>query len=388
MKKTLLLLLFLGHLIIDMSQGSFPVVVAKQKEAFQLSFFQVGLMMTALHLTSSVIQPCFGYLADRLSDRLIIPAGVLWTALSMGVLGWAPNYASALLLVSMAGLGSAAFHPSAMMSTYLNSGTRRGLGAAVFSTAGSLGYAIGPMAGSFLITGYGLHATIWLIPLGCVFCIAFLFSRSAWELQDPKTGTAATQQNDANAPSPRWGAVLAICFIVMMRSWVYVSIITYLPIFFKQKNMDLDQGSLVLTVFLFSGVLGSIYGGHLSDKFGRKSVIVCTMVLFTIPALLLFTVSGVLIWCFAAASGAALLASLSVTIVLTQELLPRQPGLASGLVLGLSFGIGGLGTALTGLLADMLGLTATLWILAWVPPASVILVKFIQIPNLVCKYSG
>ncbi|WP_027183690.1 MFS transporter [Desulfovibrio inopinatus] len=380
MNKTLLFLLFIGHVAIDVSQGAFPVIAAKQKELFQLSYFQVGLMMTALNITSSVIQPAFGHIADRFRTQWFIPGGILWTMVAMGLLGWAPNYISAILLVGFAGLGSAAFHPTAMMAAFLASGAKRGFGAALFSTAGSLGYALGPMLGSFLVLGFGLHATSGLIPIGVVLFIALVFYQYHAARNDrPKKSHPSHTPQQSTAAIP-WFSVSCVCCIVILRSWVYVSVITYLPLLLQTQNIQLEIGSIILTIFLTSGVVASLYGGYLSDRIGRPKVIICSLLLFTVFSSLMLMSKGPWLWILAGASGGALFASLSVTIVLTQELLPNNLGLASGLVLGLSFGIGASGTAITGFLADHFGLSTTFWILAFAPILAAGLVAFVKVP--------
>jgi FSR family fosmidomycin resistance protein-like MFS transporter len=128
MQKIPLLLLFVGHVWVDASQAILPVALVKLKELFSLSYFQVGFIMAVLNLTSSVIQPIFGYISDRFSTGWFVPLGILWTAFAMGLLGWSANYPIAVLLVGLAGLGTAAFHPRAMMAVYLVSGSRLGFG--------------------------------------------------------------------------------------------------------------------------------------------------------------------------------------------------------------------------------------------------------------------
>ena len=162
MQKIPLLLIFLGHVWVDTSQGILPVVLVKLKELFSLNYFQVGLVMMVLNLTSSVIQPVFGYVSDHLRTGWFVPVGILWTALMMGLLGWTPSYAVAVLLVGFAGLGTAAFHPRAMMAVYLISGSRRGLGAAIFTTGGNVGFALGPVVGIPLKSDAGVLGVIGL----------------------------------------------------------------------------------------------------------------------------------------------------------------------------------------------------------------------------------
>ncbi len=375
-----ILLLFLGHVFVDASQGILPVVVTKQKELFDLSYFQVGLMMMVLNLTSSVIQPVFGLISDRFRTAWFIPVGILWTAATMGLLGWSPSYLIAILLVGLAGLGTAAFHPRAMMNVYLLSGDKKGLGTAVFSMGGNLGFAIGPIIGGFLVLGFGLHATVGLLP-PCVllFLLIVFYPGDALRRESPKEETT-DQEIESKGDFP-WGSLTAVCLIVTLRSWVYVSFITFLPLFFQGRGIDLKSGSMILTVFLASGAVAGLYGGHLSDRFGRKAIIVYSSLLYPVLAAMMISFQGPWIWIMAAASGAALLASFSVTIVLTQELMPRRLGLASGLILGLSFGTGGLGSALSGFLADHYGLDNTFWLLALVPVLVAVLTVFIKTPD-------
>jgi FSR family fosmidomycin resistance protein-like MFS transporter len=359
-------LMFLGHVFVDTSQGTLPIVLTRLKDVFELNYFQIGMMMMVLNLTSSVIQPVFGLISDKFRTGWFVPAGILWTAVAMGLVGWAPNYLTALLLVGCAGIGTAAFHPRAMMAVYLVSGNKRGLAAAIFSTGGNLGFALGPLLGSLLVVGYGLHATVSIIPVGFLLFLVVLFYPSDFLRQGGKKKAVAASDDPKGRMIP-WIPLIAVCLIVVLRSWVYMSSITYLPLLFQDRGVALTSGSMILTLFLASGAVAGLFGGHLSDVFGRRSVIIFTGFIYPLLAAGMLKTGGPLMWIFAGASGAALLASFSVTIVLAQELLPGYLGLASGLILGLGFGTGGLGTAVTGFLADIFGLNNAFWLLAFVP---------------------
>jgi FSR family fosmidomycin resistance protein-like MFS transporter len=299
----------------------------------------------------------------------------------MGFLGWAPGYLSILLLVGFAGLGTAAFHPRAMMVVHLVSGSRKGLGTAIFSTAGNIGFALGPTVGSLLVLGFGLHATVGLLGPGLLLTlIIFLCPGDFLSREAPEKANAKTAGDGLH--SILWGSLILTCLIVTLRSWVYLSFMTYLPLFMQEQGLPLTTGSLMLTVFLAGGAVAGLYGGHLSDRVGRGRVIVISMLLYPIFMSLMILSKGPILWVLAAASGAALLASFSVTIVLAQELLPRTLGLASGLILGLGFGMGGLGTALSGWIADTIGLYKTTWILALVPALCSLLGAFIRTPSV------
>jgi FSR family fosmidomycin resistance protein-like MFS transporter len=377
-QKIPLLLIFLGHVWVDTSQGILPIVLVKLKELFYLNYFQVGLVMMVLNLTSSVIQPVFGYVSDHLRTGWFVPLGILWTALAMGLVGWAPSYPVVVLFVGFAGLGTAAFHPRAMMAVYLISGSRRGLGAAVFSTGGNLGFALGPVVGSLLVLKLGMQATLGLlIPGVLLFLLIFCYPGDFLKREALPQDASEGDPKEKSYPIP-WISLMAVCLIVTLRSWVYLSFITYLPMFLQTRGVHLKTASLMLTLFLVGGAAAGLYGGHLSDRVGRRGVIWVSHLIYPVLASLMILANGPSQWILALTSGAALLASFSVTIVLAQELLPRHLGLASGLILGLGFGTGGLGSAISGYLADKLGLYQTVWILAFAPLLAVILTAFIR----------
>jgi FSR family fosmidomycin resistance protein-like MFS transporter len=269
-----------------------------------------------------------------------------------------------------------------MMAVFLVSGSKRGLGAAIFSTGGNLGFALGPVVGGLLVIGFGLHATLGLVPLGILlFVVLVLYPGDFLKKESHGSSAVSKHPDELTAPIP-WVSLISICLIVTLRSWVYMSAITYLPMYFETQGVQLKSGSVLLTIYLACGAAAGLYGGHLSDKIGRKFVIVVSALIYPFLASLMLITSGPWVWLSVGASGAALLASFSVTIVLAQELMPRYVGLASGLILGLGFGTGGLGSALSGFLADMFGLYTTFWILALAPLLIAILVIFIKTPRL------
>ena len=381
MQKFPLFLLFFGHVWVDASQGILPVALVKLKDAFGLTYFQVGAVTAVLNFTSSVIQPLFGFVADRYRLGWFVPWGIVWTALSMGLIGLAPSYVLILFLVGFAGLGTAAFHPRAMMAVSLVSGNRRGFGTAVFVTGGNLGFALGPVVGSFLVLGFGLHATLGLVGPGLIIALAILLYPADYLKRENTSRRDAAESPEDEKVSIPWIPLILVCLIVTLRSWVYISFITYLPMFLQGQGVEIGKASLMLTLFLAGGAAAGLYGGHLSDRIGRVKVIVVSMLLYPLFMSMAILSQGPWLWILIGASGAALLASYSVTIVLAQELLPRNLGLASGLILGLGFGTGGLGVAVSGLIADAVGLYKAVWVLALMPVFGSILAAFVRTPG-------
>jgi MFS transporter, FSR family, fosmidomycin resistance protein len=378
MEKFPIFLIFLGHLWVDASQGILPVALVKLKETFDMTYFQMGLITAVLNISSSVIQPIFGYISDRFRLGWFVPYGILWTAVSMGLLGWAPNYTVLLLLVGFAGLGTAAFHPRGMMTVALLSGSRKGFGTAIFSTGGNLGFALGPVIGGFLILTLGLRATIALIIPAILITLAILLYRRNFLQLDGAFGRSASAEGQTLPPIP-WIPLSLVCLTITFRTWVSSSYMTYLPTFLHDQGVGLESASLMLTGFLACGAAVGLLGGHISDKVGRKSVIIATMLVYPFFASMMILTSGPWLWFFVLASGAFLMASFSVSVVLAQELLPGRLGLAAGLTLGFGFGMGGVGAALSGQIADWIGLHDTMWVLAFVPVLGSITTAFIRI---------
>lgn len=374
MYKRIILLMFLGHVWVDTSQGVLPIMLTQFKDKFDLTYLQVGVVMMVLNLTSSVIQPIFGYVSDRYNLSWVIPAGVLWTSAAMGILGWSPTYPVAVALVALSGLGTAAFHPRAMMAVFLASGSRRGLGTAIFSTGGNIGFAIGPLLGSLIVLGFGLAYTPVLLIPGTLLFLAIVFFAPQIPESPRRSAKPGSTDSSSDLPALPWLALVSVFLIITMRSWVYISFITYLPMLLENRGVSLTRGGVLLTVFLVGGAIAGLFGGHLSDRFGRLRVVFFSMILYPFLAGLMLVSDGTWLWILTCLAGAALLASFSVTIVLTQELMPGRLGLASGLALGLGFGTGGLGSALTGFLADTFGLYSAAWVLAIAPAAAALLV--------------
>jgi FSR family fosmidomycin resistance protein-like MFS transporter len=282
----------------------------------------------------------------------------------MGLTGLSPNYPLLLLSVTLAGLGTAAFHPRATMEVNYISGDRRGLAMAVYTLGGNLGFALGPILAATFVLRWGASSTAWLLVLSAPFAAVLygLRKETAPPPASPKPGREKIQWS--RLP---WRELLILSLLVTLRSWTYQGFVIYLPLFLQGKGIPLMVGSRLLFVFLFSGAIAGLLGGHLSDRWGRKRVIAGSLLLFSPFMFLALWVSGPWVPLLIASAGAMLLAGFSVIIVFAQELMPGNVGLASGLMLGLAFGTGGVGVFLSGLMADALGLEKSIFFLAFLP---------------------
>jgi len=363
-RKRPIALILLSHAVVDSCQNILPVVLPLLRDRFGLSYSQVGLAAALLTISSSLIQPVFGWMSDRWGTQWFLPAGIVWTGMLMGMVGLVPNYWTLLLVLVLTGVGTAAFHPVAAMAAAHAARNQRGLGMSFFSVGGNLGFALGPILMTWiLLLGFGLQGTTLLILPGLVAAGFVHVYRREIEVPFVK---AKERHRQERAPIP-WPKLSALCGLITLRSWGYSGLIIFLPLFLREQGIDLSVAGRALFVFLFFGALGGMLGGHLSDRVGRKQVIATSLLTFPFLMAAALALSGPSRWILLAVAGMALLASFSVTVVFAQELLPQHLGLASGLTLGLAFGAGGLGVGMSGLMADLLGLRTSVWMLVILP---------------------
>src|SRR5467141_1479643 len=351
-----LVTLMLGHLTVDSYVGVIPVLYPLLIGRFHLTLATVGLVSLAYGGFAAISQPLFGVIADRYGTRF---TGVAlgWTAVTFAHVGFVPTFPLLLVLACASGLGSGAFHPfGALDVRALLQAWRRSFGMSVYVTAGTIGVALGPLIGIGLLALFGLHGTGVLVIPG-VATGAYLL----WRMRDQVRPTAAAVKAAALTARPVPVFALAMVIGVMMsRSWTVSVFQAFTPTWYRQLGYGPEFYGPLATTLVLASAVGTVGCGSLADRYGRRAVILATLVL-TVPAILLFTMfPGP--WAFASAILIGFLAASTAPLLLlmAQQLMATRAGLASGLVMGLGFVTGAIGIPINGAIGDAIGLQRSL----------------------------
>jgi len=351
-----LLTLMLGHFTVDSYVGVIPVLYPLLITRFSLSLATVGLVSLAYGGMAAISQPLFGLLADRFGTRFTGLA-LAWTAITFSVVGFVTSFPLLLALALASGLGSGAFHPLGALDVRgLLPAWRRSFGMSIYVTAGTVGVAAGPLIGILAFGAFGIHGTGLLVIPGLVTGGYLL-----WRMRLQRASVAATATRAASAAGPvPIFALAAVIGVMMSRSWTVNVFQAFTPTWYKLMGYGPEFYGPLATTLVLASAAGTVGCGSLADRFGRRTVILATLVL-SVPAILLYTMfpgpwafgSAVLIG-FLAASTAPLM------LLMAQQLMAARAGLASGLVMGLGFVTGAIGVPINGAIADAIGLQKSL----------------------------
>jgi MFS transporter, FSR family, fosmidomycin resistance protein len=360
-----------GHMFTDISQGAIPALLPFLISQRHLSYAAASALVLAATISSSVIQPVFGHLSDRISLPWLMPVGPALGGLGVALAGWAPTYPLLFAAIVLSGIGVAAFHPEGSRFANYVSGARRASGMSLFSVGGNVGFALGPVLVTPLMLAFGLHGTVFvLVP-------TVLMSLVLWYELPRLVGFRTDVVGGRVQPGEHheaWGPFVLLGGVIALRSFVYFGLVTFIPLYYvSDLHASKAFGNTALAAMLLGGALGTLIGGPLADRFGRRSVLTGSMLVLP-PLIVGFLVSGPgLGVVFAALAGAATIATFAVTIVMGQEYLPGRLGVAAGVTIGLSIGLGGVGAPLLGLLADAHGLRAVFELLVVLPLLALLL---------------
>ena len=359
----LLGLLALGHLVIDTNQGSLPALLPYLKTALGLTYTATGVIVLMANITSSLIQPLFGFLADKTARRWLLPLSVFLSSLGIALSGVAPSYYAVLALVMVSGFGIAAYHPEGYRTATQVAGDRKATGVSIFSTGGNIGIAAGPPFITLLLTSFGMPGTLGMFLPGLL--VAALLMAVLPGLSRPLPARA---QGAALAPKTMVGGMSLLVLVISIRSWTQLGFTTYMPFYYLEVlKGDPRMVGTLLAVFLGAGAVGSLIAGPISDRSGHRRYMVSVFFLAAPLAVAFLLVSGVWTFVFLAALGLVLVSTFTVSVVLGQAYMPRNLGMASGLIVGFAIGAGGVGATALGWVADHWGLSSALWISALMP---------------------
>jgi FSR family fosmidomycin resistance protein-like MFS transporter len=365
-----------GHLATDLAQGSLPALLPFLKAEFDLTYTMASALVLAATISSSLIQPLFGLWSDARGALWLLPAGVGLAGVGMALAAAAPSYPLTFLAVLAAGLGVAAYHPEGSKFASYASGSRRASGMSFFSVGGNIGFALGPVYASALILSLGLKGGLLIalpglaVATGLVLVLRYLASFAPEE--------SPREQRAAAAKTETRGLVLLLV-VVGLRSVAHMGLFTFIPLWEIHNGHGEAYGTLVLALFLFAGAVGTLLGGPLADRFGRRPVLRGSFIAAT-PLILVYVLVGGPIGVAAVTlSGACVIGTFGVSLVMSQEYMPGRVGMASGLSIGLAIGLGGVAALVLGALADTVDLETAVLATA-IGPTLALAVSFLLPP--------
>jgi len=382
--------LSVSHLLNDTIQSLLPAIYPLLKESFALDYGQIGLITFTFQVTASLLQPFVGIFTDRRPQPYALPIGMAVSFCGLILLSYAPTYGFLLLAAGLVGVGSSIFHPEASRIARLASGGRHGLAQSVFQVGGNAGTAIGPLLAAAIVVPYGQHSIIWFSVIAMA-AIAVLWRVSHWYRHTHFTATRKPKPVAAIAPSgighTRVVLSLVVLVVLVFSKFFYLeSLRSYYTFFLIDRyGLEIPVAQMLLFVFLFSFAAGTLIGGPLGDRIGRKYVI-WGSILGILPFTLALPHVG-LVWTviLTIPIGIGLASAFPAIIVFAQELVPGKTGMVSGIFFGLAFGMGGIGAAALGELADMTSIEFVYNVCAWLPAIGLLT---IFLPNIEGTHPG
>ncbi len=344
------------HATNDMFSAFLTPMLPRLMEALGVGLGVAATFVSAYAVSSSLLQPLAGLVADRTDRRMLAALGPVLVALGLGALGWWPGYGALIAMLALAGLGSALFHAAgaALVAQYTPP-ERRGFWMSAFSSSGVVGLALGPLVSVGTAQAFGLKGLLYLVPLALVPALVFLRAAPPARLEARPPGLGALVRVFRGDVARLWG-------MGVLRSLVFMSYATTLPVWFVAQGLGEARAALALSVYSLSAAVGGVLGGSASDRWGRKRVLVGTLVaslpLYYLMLLLPLGTLGHLV--ALAVTGAVMNANLPVAVVMAQEHEPSQVATVSGLLMGFTWGFAGLAYSVVGPLIEGFGVLPVL----------------------------
>ncbi|MBF4467193.1 MFS transporter [Flavobacterium sp. LC2016-12] len=379
-QKTIYSILFIisfSHFINDLLQAVIPSVYPLFKEKFNLSFTQIGLITFTYQLTASILQPFIGMYTDKKSKPYSLVVGMIFTLAGLFFVSIADSFSYLLISVSLIGIGSSVFHPESSRVAHLASGGKKGLAQSIFQLGGNAGSAVGPLLAALIVIPNGQSYIVWFCAIALIGIFA-LYRIAIWytdHLEVKRRSKTTSQEVIIHQLSKRrvWLSLVILLVLIFSKYFYMASITSYYTFFLIDKfHLSIQQSQIYLFVFLGAVAAGTLMGGAIGDKFGRKYVIWISILGVAPFTMLLPYVSLFWIGILSVLIGLILSSAFSAILVYATELLPGKVGLVAGLFFGFAFGMGGLGSAVLGKLADLTSIEYVFRICAFLPLIGVI----------------
>jgi MFS transporter, FSR family, fosmidomycin resistance protein len=370
----------LCHLLNDTIQSLLPAIYPILKENYELSFTQIGYLTLTFQITASILQPVVGLYTDHRPKPYSLPFGMAFTLVGLLMLGRAASYPALLLAAALVGLGSSVFHPEAARVARAASGGRYGLAQSIFQVGGNAGSAIGPLLAAFIVLPFGQHSVSWFGVLALVAALILAGVSRWYTTRGRARGKASVLKSPVSRG--RMAATMAILIALLFSKFFYVaSLSTYYTFYLIDTfHVSVQTAQLLLFLFLGAFAVGVLVGGPIGDRIGRKYVI-WGSILGVLPFTLALPHVGLFWTAVLTVPIGLILASASSSIVVyAQEMVPGKVGTINGLFFGLAFGMGGLGAAVLGQLADATSIRFVYDICAYLPAIG-ILTAFLPDPR-------
>lgn len=379
-EKTVFSILFtisFTHLLNDMMQSVIPAVYPIIKDNYHLSFTQIGLITLTFQLTASLLQPFVGHYTDKKPRPFSLSIGMGFTLLGLIALAYATSFYLILVSVALIGLGSSVFHPESSRVAHLASGGKKGLAQSIFQVGGNAGSAVGPLLAALIVVPYGQFYIIWFA-LAAIIGMLVLIRIGKWyqhHLSEVKTRPKAVRITEGpHLSKKRVGWSIFILLVLIFSKYFYMaSMSSYFTFYLIDKfHVSVQASQLYLFAFLAAVAVGTVMGGSLGDRFGRKYII-WVSILGVAPFTLLLPYVG-LTWTIvlAVVIGLILSSAFSAILVYATDLVPGKVGMIAGLFFGFAFGMGGIGSAFLGWLADKTNIEYIFKLCAYLPLLGII----------------
>lgn len=366
----ILIAISFSHLLNDTIQSLIPAIYPIVKESFHLTFTQVGLITLTFQMTASLLQPVVGFYTDRNPKPFSLAIGMSFTLVGLICLAFASSFHWLLISVGLVGLGSSIFHPESSRVAYMASGGRHGFAQSLFQVGGNAGSSIGPLCAALIIAGRGQRNILWF-SLAAIVGIAVLYKVGQWYQTHHHRiiGAKADVVRNASLSSKKVAFSLFILIALMFSKFFYLTSLTsYYTFYLIQRfHVSVASAQVHLFLFLFAVAAGTLLGGPLGDRFGRKYVIWIS-ILGVAPFTIVLPHAN-LMWTsiLTVPIGVILASAFSAILVYAQELLPGKVGMIAGLFFGLAFGMAGIGSAVLGKLADLTSISYVFHVCSYLP---------------------